>query len=42
MSNPDDFLPSFDDYAELRSALKDSEGAKEIETKSARRASHPR
>lgn len=39
MSNPDDFLPSFDDYAEFRSALEDAEEAEEISVEKARQAS---
>jgi hypothetical protein len=36
MSNPDDFLPSFDDYAEFRSALEDAEEAKRITRRASR------
>ena len=42
MRSADEFLTSFESYVELRSALKNSEEAKEIKTKSARRASHPK
>ncbi len=30
MSNPNDFLPGFDDYTEFRSVLEDAEEAKRI------------
>lgn len=39
MSNPNEFLPGFENYTEFRSALKDAEEAEKMSIEKARRAS---
>ena len=39
MSNPNEFLPGFENYTEFRSALKDGEEARKISIEKARQAS---